>query len=146
MNPRFARISAVLVFALMLAPLHAATPTTPVPSAGPGKAAIASAYPLASDAGKEILAKGGNAFDAAVAVAAALAVVEPSSSGLGGGGFFLLHRAKDGFETMIDLREMAPGAASRDMYLDKDGNVIDGLSRDSALAAGIPGEAAGLAH
>ena len=127
-------------------PLQAATPVTKIPAAGPGKAAIASAYPLASDAGKEILAKGGNAFDAAVAVAAALAVVEPSSSGLGGGGFFLLRRAKDGLETMIDLREMAPGAASRDMYLDKDGNVIAGLSRDSALAAGIPGEPAGIAH
>jgi gamma-glutamyltranspeptidase/glutathione hydrolase len=117
-----------------------------VPGRGPGKAAIASAYPLASEAGKEILAKGGNAFDAAVAVAAALAVVEPSSSGLGGGGFFLLRRAKDGFETMIDLREMAPGAAHRDMYLDKDGNPVPGLSRDTALAAGIPGEPAGMAH
>jgi gamma-glutamyltranspeptidase / glutathione hydrolase len=117
-----------------------------VPKSGPGKAAIASAYPLASDAGKEILAKGGNAFDAAVAVAAALAVVEPSSSGLGGGGFFLIRRASDGREIMIDLREMAPGAAHRDMYLDKDGNVIAGLSRDSALAAGIPGEPAGMAH
>jgi gamma-glutamyltranspeptidase / glutathione hydrolase len=119
---------------------------TPVPARGPGHAAIASAYPLASDAGKEILAKGGNAFDAAVAVAAALAVVEPSSSGLGGGGFFLVRRASDGFETMIDLREMAPGAASRDMYLDKDGNPVPGLSRDSALAAGIPGEPAGFAY
>jgi len=127
-----------------LAPLHAAD--TAIPAAGPGHAAIASAYPLASDAGKEILARGGNAFDAAVAVAAALAVVEPSSSGLGGGGFFLLRRATDGHEVMIDLREMAPAAASRDMYLDKDGNPVPGLSRDTALAAGIPGEAAGLAH
>jgi len=125
-------------------PLHAADPK--IPAAGPGHAAIASAYPLASDAGKEILAKGGNAFDAAVAVAAALAVVEPSSSGLGGGGFFLLRRASDGHEVMIDLREMAPAAASRDMYLDKDGNPVPGLSRETALAAGIPGEAAGLAH
>jgi gamma-glutamyltranspeptidase/glutathione hydrolase len=117
-----------------------------VPKKGPGKAAIASAYPLASDAGKEILAKGGNAFDAAVAVAAALAVVEPSSSGLGGGGFFLIRRASDGHEVMIDLREMAPAAAHRDMYLDKEGNVVPGLSRDSALSAGIPGEPAGMAH
>jgi gamma-glutamyltranspeptidase/glutathione hydrolase len=117
-----------------------------VPRKGPGKAAIASAYPLASDAGKEILAKGGNAFDAAVAVAAALAVVEPSSSGLGGGGFFLIRRASDGHEVMIDLREMAPAAAHRDMYLDKEGNVVPGLSRDSALSAGIPGEPAGMAH
>ncbi|HUQ09139.1 MAG TPA: gamma-glutamyltransferase [Steroidobacteraceae bacterium] len=133
----------LICFAL---PLQAATQVSSIPKAGPGQAAIASAYPLASDAGKEILAKGGNAFDAAVAVAAALAVVEPSSSGLGGGGFFLLRRASDGREVMLDLREMAPGAASRDMYLDKDGNVVPGLSRDSALAAGIPGEPAGLVH
>jgi gamma-glutamyltranspeptidase / glutathione hydrolase len=117
-----------------------------IPAKGPGHAAIASAYPLASEAGQQILAKGGNAFDAAVAVAAALAVVEPCCSGLGGGGFFLLRRASDGHEAMIDLREMAPGAASRDMYLDKDGNVVPGLSRDTALAAGIPGEPAGLAY
>jgi gamma-glutamyltranspeptidase/glutathione hydrolase len=142
-----ARVRAVLVIAFIVpAALHAAAPSTKIPAAGPGHAAIASAYPLASDAGKEILAKGGNAFDAAVAVAAALAVVEPSSSGLGGGGFFLIRRASDGLEVMIDLREMAPGAASRDMYLDKDGNPVPGLSRDSALAAGIPGEPAGLAH
>ena len=76
----------------------------------------------------------------------ALAVVEPCCSGLGGGGFFLLRRASDGHETMIDLREMAPGAATRDMYLDKDGNAVASLSRDSALAAGIPGEPAGLAY
>jgi gamma-glutamyltranspeptidase/glutathione hydrolase len=136
----------VTVFALLALPVGAAAPATKIPAAGPGRAAIASAYPLASEAGNEILRKGGNAFDAAVAVAAALAVVEPSSSGLGGGGFFLIRRATDNREVMIDLREMAPAAASRDMYLDKDGNVIPGLSRDSALAAGIPGEPAGIAH
>ena len=149
MKPGVARVVRAFnlaVFALVAMPLAAAVPVTKIPAAGPGHAAIASAYPLATEAGKEILARGGNAFDAAVAVAAALAVVEPSSSGLGGGGFFLVRRAKDGLETMIDLREMAPAAASRDMYLDKDGNVIAGLSRDSALAAGIPGEAAGMAH
>jgi gamma-glutamyltranspeptidase / glutathione hydrolase len=106
------------------------------------KGAIASAYPLASKAGQEILAAGGNAFDAAVAVAAALAVVEPSSSGLGGGGFFLLHRQSDGFETMVDAREKAPGAATRDMYLDKDGNEIPNSSTSGPLSAAIPGEPA----
>jgi gamma-glutamyltranspeptidase/glutathione hydrolase len=110
----------------------------------PGKAAIASAHPLATAAGHQILEEGGNAFDAAIAVAAALAVVEPNGSGLGGGGFFLLHRASDGLDVMIDAREKAPSAATRDMFLDKDGNPVRGLSTDSALAAGIPGEPAGL--
>jgi gamma-glutamyltranspeptidase / glutathione hydrolase len=109
-------------------------------------AAIASAYPLASQAGQEILAAGGNAFDAAVAVSAALAVVEPSSSGLGGGGFYLLHRQSDGYETMVDAREKAPGAASRDMYLDKAGNPIENASIAGALAAGIPGEPAAFEY
>jgi gamma-glutamyltranspeptidase / glutathione hydrolase len=110
------------------------------------KAAIASAYPLASQAGQEILAAGGNAFDAAVAVSAALAVVEPSSSGLGGGGFYLLHRQSDGYETMLDAREKAPGAASRDMYLDKAGNEIENASIVGALSAGIPGEPAAFEY
>src|SRR3989344_4930502 len=109
-------------------------------------AAIASAHQLATQAGHEILARGGNAFDAAVAVAAALAVVEPYNSGLGGGGFFLLHRARDGFEVMIDARERAPLAATRDMYLNREGRPVPGLSIDGALAAGIPGIPAGLAH
>jgi gamma-glutamyltranspeptidase/glutathione hydrolase len=111
----------------------------------PGKAAIASAHPLASQAGAEILAKGGNAFDAAVAVAAALSVVEPNASGLGAGGFFLLHRASDSRNVMIDAREKAPGAATRNMFLDEKGQPVPGLSTQSALAAGIPGEPAGLA-
>jgi len=112
----------------------------------PPVAAIASAHPLATQAGMEILAAGGNAFDAAVAVSAALAVVEPYSSGIGGGGFWLLHRARDGHEVMVDGREKAPLAAHRDMYLDADGVVIPGLSVDGALAAGIPGEPAALVH
>lgn len=111
----------------------------------PGAAAIASAHPLASEAGHEILARGGNAFDAAVAVAAVLGVVEPYNSGLGGGGFFLLHRARDGYEIMIDARERAPLAATHDMYL-RDGRPVPGLSIDGALAAGIPGIPAALVH
>lgn len=113
---------------------------------GPDRGAVASAHPDASAAGVEILAAGGNAFDAAVAISAALAVVEPYSSGIGGGGFWLLHRASDGFETMVDGRERAPGAASRDMYLDADGNVIPRASMDGPLAAGIPGAIAALDH
>jgi gamma-glutamyltranspeptidase / glutathione hydrolase len=125
---------------------HAWSPAPSARAAAPHKAAIASAYPLASEAGQEILAAGGNAFDAAVAVSAALAVVEPSSSGLGGGGFYLLHRQADAMETMLDAREKAPGAASRDMYLDKDGNAIDDASIDGALAAAIPGEPAAFEY
>ena len=110
------------------------------------KAAIASAHPLASRAGQEILTQGGNAFDAAVAISAALAVVEPSSSGLGGGGFYLLHRSSDGFETMVDAREKAPSAATRDMYLDKNGEPIKGASTGGPLAAAIPGEPAAFEY
>ncbi len=110
------------------------------------KAAIASAHPLATAAGFEVLAKGGNVYDAAVAVSAALAVLEPNGSGLGGGGYWLLHRQKDGFETMIDGREKAPLAAHKDMFLDKDGQVIPKLAIDGALAAAIPGLPAALVH
>ncbi|MCK5262749.1 MAG: gamma-glutamyltransferase [Gammaproteobacteria bacterium] len=106
--------------------------------------AVASAHPLATEAGIEILKQGGNAFDAAVAVTAALAVVEPYSSGLGGGGFWLLHIAKYRDDVMLDGRERAPLAATRDMYLDEQGNVIPGASINGPLAAGIPGTVAAL--
>jgi gamma-glutamyltranspeptidase/glutathione hydrolase len=101
--------------------------------------AIATAHPLATKAGCEILAQGGNAFDAAVAVTAALAVVEPYSSGLGGGGFYLLHRESDGFEVFVDARETAPAQAEASRYLDEDGIPVPGLSRSGATAAAIPG-------
>lgn len=109
-------------------------------------AAIASAHPLATLAGREILDQGGNAFDAAIAVAAVLAVVEPYNSGLGGGGFFLLHRARDGRQVMLDAREKAPLAAGPDMYLDSKGEPIAQASLVGPLAAAIPGLPAGLAH
>ena len=112
----------------------------------PGKAAIASAHFLATEAGHAILDQGGNAFDAAIAVSAALAVVEPTSSGIGGGAFWLLHRAEDGFQVMVDAREQAPAAAHRDMYLDEDGNVNRDLAVNGPLAGAIPGEVAGLEH
>ena len=110
------------------------------------KVAIASAHPLATAAGFEIIAKGGNVYDAAVAVSAALAVVEPFGSGLGGGAYWLLHREKDKLDVVIDGREKAPLAADKDMYLDKNGKVIPKLSLDGALAAAIPGMPAGLVH
>lgn len=127
-----------LLLLLLWLPLAQAAP--------PPAAAVASAHPLATAAGHEILAAGGNAFDAAVAVSASLAVVEPYSSGLGGGGFWLLHRARDGHQVMVDGRERAPLAAHRDMYLDAQGEVIPGRSMDGALAAAIPGAPAALVH
>ena len=101
--------------------------------------AVATAHPLATQAGIEIIERGGNAFDAAVAISAALAVVEPSSSGIGGGGFWLLHRESDGLQTFVDGRETAPLAATAGMYLDSKGVANDKLSRHGALAAAIPG-------
>ena len=110
----------------------------------PKQAAIASADPLATKAGMEILDQGGNAFDAAVAVSAALAVVEPASSGLGGGAFWLMHVAAEDRNIFVDAREVAPEAATMNMYLDEQGEPRPYGSVDGPLAAGIPGEPAGL--
>ncbi len=131
---------------LLIAFITLFTPNSFAADPAPGAHAIATAHPVATAAGQKILAQGGNAFDAAVAISATLAVVEPYGSGLGGGGFWLLHRAKDRFEVMIDGREQAPAAAHRDMYLDEAGNAIGHLSLNGPLAAAIPGEPAALAH
>ena len=110
----------------------------------PGRAAIATAHPAATVAGQETLALGGNAFDAAVAISAALAVVEPYGSGLGGGGFFLLREAAaTPTYRFIDARERAPLAAHADLYK-VDGEVQKQLSLNGPLAAAIPGLPAAL--
>ncbi len=139
--------SRILIGALVLLsgavqakPQHTAHATAAKP---PGYA-VASAHPLATDAGIEILQAGGNAFDAAVAVSAALAVVEPYSSGIGGGGLWLLHRQRDSHETLVDGRETAPAAASATMYQDAQGHAITDLSRNGPIAGAIPGTPAAL--
>ncbi len=130
---------------LVLYLLGTVVPAHAGPNAPPAWA-IATAHPLATAAGFEVANSGGNAFDAAIAISAALSVVEPMGSGLGGGGFWLLHRSRDGFETMVDGREQAPSAAHRNMYLDENGEPRPRASLDGALAAGIPGQAAALVH
>jgi len=107
------------------------------------KGAVSSAHPLASAVGIEMLKKGGNAFDASIATQLALAVVYPGAGNIGGGGFLVAHTAK-GKSIAIDYREKAPGNASRNMYLDKDGNPQMNKSQLGHLASGVPGTIAGL--
>ena len=137
---------AALAFALCLSAAQAAPEPAPAHAKpASGQAAIASAHELATEAGFEVLHEGGNAFDAAVAVAATLSVVEPQSSGIGGGGLFLLHRASDGSNVMLDGRETAPMASSSKLYEKPDGDPDRDKSLNGPLAAGIPGEPAALA-
>ncbi|MEQ9567665.1 MAG: gamma-glutamyltransferase, partial [Pseudomonadales bacterium] len=104
---------------------------------------VVSAHPLASQVGKEVLQKGGNAVDASIAVQFALAVVYPTAGNIGGGGF-MLARFKDGSVDALDYRETAPGNASTNMYLGETGEAIPELSRSGHLASGVPGTVAGL--
>ncbi len=118
---------------------HAASPE-PI---GAEHGMVVTAHKRASDAGLDILKKGGNAVDAAVAVAYALAVTFPEAGNIGGGGFMTIRMA-DGKQSFIDFRETAPQAASATLYQDAQGNVIPGLSTRGYLAVGIPGTVAGL--
>lgn len=144
------RIFAVAALALAFAfPTVAASPASASPAsasnaARPPGAAIASGHALATEAGFEIIRAGGNAFDAAIAVSSTLSVVEPISSGLGGGGFFLLHDAKTGEDIFLDAREYAPAAATPDKYLDKDGKLDTDRAQNGPWSAGIPGLPAAL--
>ncbi|MFT4247472.1 MAG: gamma-glutamyltransferase [Pseudomonas sp.] len=132
-----------LLLGLLLSPAAWADPSSAAAAHPPG-AAVASGHRLATEAGLQILREGGNAFDAAVAVSSTLSVVEPISSGLGGGGFFLLHDAKSGQEVMLDAREVAPESASPDKFLDKDGKLDPNKSVNGPWSAGIPGLPAAL--
>lgn len=107
------------------------------------KAMVVSAREEASQIGVEIMKKGGNAFDAMVATELALAVSHPQAGNIGGGGFMVFRKA-NGETGAIDYREKAPLAATKDMFLDEKGNVIEGKSRETALASGIPGTIAGI--
>jgi gamma-glutamyltranspeptidase/glutathione hydrolase len=141
------RLLFVSLFALapaMAAPRDGATPTTP--ATHPPGAAIASGHALATDAGLQILREGGNAFDAAVAVSSTLSVVEPISSGLGGGGFFLLHDARTGQDVFIDARETAPAAATEAEYLLENGDFNRDRAMNGPWSAGIPGLPAAFVH
>ena len=106
---------------------------------------VSSAQELASQVGIDILKNGGNAIDAAVGIGFTLAVVYPQAGNIGGGGFMVIHFS-DGLNTSIDYREKAPLVATRDMYLDEEGNVVEGLSTYGYLAAGVPGSVAGLLY
>jgi len=136
----------VLLLVLVLTPpAWAEAPVVAAASAAhPPGAAVASGHRLATEAGLQILREGGNAFDAAVAVSSTLAVVEPISSGLGGGGFFLLHDAKTGKDVMLDAREVAPESATADKFLDAKGALDRDRSVNGPWSAGIPGLPAAL--
>lgn len=107
---------------------------------------VATEQALASQVGLDILKSGGNAVDAAVGIGFALAVALPNAGNLGGGGFMVVHDAKTGKNVALDFREVAPSKATRNMYLDAQGNVIDGKSLYTPYAVGVPGTVAGMEH
>jgi len=132
---------AAFTSAVLFAAAHAAS-VAPVAAEN---GMVVTAQHIATHVGVDVLKRGGNAVDAAVAVGYALAVVYPAAGNLGGGGFMTIQLA-DGRKTFIDFREKAPLAAKPDMYLDKDGNVIKGASTSGHLAVGVPGSVAGMEY
>lgn len=144
MYQRFRLVSvSVVVYVLFL--LSGCAMVQPDQVRLPEAGMVASAHPLATEAGLKVLADGGNAFDAAVTVAAVLAVVEPFGSGIGGGGFWLLHEQEKHRSVFVDSREAAPGRSSESMYV-RDGQVDRERATNHPLAAGIPGTPAAFGH
>ena len=143
-NNRFFLLSFLIVLFLLSACRQGPAPLSKIEkNVVANQAMVVSAHPLASEIGAEILRKGGNAVDAAVAVQFAIAVVYPRAGNIGGGGFMVI-RTAEGEHATLDYREKAPAASERDMYLDEEGNVINGLSRNGHLAVGVPGTVDGL--
>src|ERR1700674_3221923 len=134
--------SLILLLMALLATTAGSASTQPVHAA---HAIVVSVHELASHVGVEVMQAGGNAVDAAVATGFALAVVHPAAGNIGGGGFMLIRMA-DGKAHFLDYREMAPAAATRDMYLDPQGNVIPGSSEIGYKAIGVPGSVAGMVY
>ncbi|HEY4555330.1 MAG TPA: gamma-glutamyltransferase [Lysobacter sp.] len=153
-NATRARLAALVLFFVPVLAVPASTaaqtptaaPVRTETAAHPPGTAIASAHALATQAGLDMIRAGGNAFDAAVAVSAMLSVVEPVSSGIGGGGFFLLHDAKTGRDVFVDARETAPESATPEAYLDADGELDRDRATNGPWSAGIPGLPAALVH
>ncbi|BAT58145.1 gamma-glutamyltranspeptidase precursor [Variibacter gotjawalensis] len=152
---RVLKIAAIAIaFAATVASHHAiAQAPAPIPSAGSRilpviaqNGMVSSQEARASRIGMEILKRGGNAVDAAVAVGFALAVTLPQAGNLGGGGFMLVHLAAKNETIAIDYRETAPAAATREMFLDAEGNADPRKSRDTGLSVGVPGTVAGLTY
>ncbi len=141
-------VGVAAVFAALAGPARAETPADPAGGRVYQHGVVAADHPLASQAGLEMLKKGGNVVDAAVATSFALSVVRPSSCGIGGGGFMVIWDAKTQKSVALDYRETAPAAASREMYVNaRKKNPADRYpSRDGALAVAVPGEVAGLCH
>ncbi len=135
-------LAVLLALAAALAPRKLAASMHPVHAP---HAMVVTVQGLASQAGVDVLRQGGNAVDAAVAVGFALAVVHPQAGNIGGGGFMLV-RLADGASHFIDYREKAPGKATRDMYLDAQGNIIPGASTIGYKAIGVPGSVAGMLY
>jgi gamma-glutamyltranspeptidase/glutathione hydrolase len=135
-------MAAGATFGAMFGPARADGSTEPVHAQ---HGIVVSVHELASRAGVEIMQAGGNAVDAAVATGFALAVVHPAAGNLGGGGFMLIRMA-DGKTHFLDYREKAPAAATRDMYLDAQGNVIEGASEIGYKSIGVPGSVAGMVY
>src|SRR2546427_6690198 len=137
----------LLILLLVVAALASPAPFfgAPVHPAHAPHAMVASVHELASRAGVEIMQAGGKAVDAAVATVFALAVVHPPAGNLGGGGFMLIRMA-DGKTHFLDYREKAPAAATRNMYLDAQGNVIEGASEYGYKAIAVPGSVAGMVY
>lgn len=140
-------LSAILCLALLLsaAPARFTSEAASRPPVRGKSGMVASVSEIASKVGVDVMKRGGNAIDAAVAVGLALAVVWPSAGNLGGGGFMII-RKSDGKATVIDYREMAPAAAHRNVYLDANGEYIKESSTYGHLATGVPGTVAGLSY
>ncbi len=145
MSPRWVLVSCLLIVcALIGQPVQVAYAASSAPVAAEN-GMVVTAQHLATKVGVDVLKKGGNAVDAAVAVGYALAVVYPAAGNLGGGGFMTIQFA-NGRKTFLDFREKAPLAATANMYLDASGNVIEGLSTKGHLAVAVPGTVAGLEY